>query len=175
MKKKVFPSNILQFIIFIILCLISIALVVKFDISFLKEYSESQRLALVTFLFFFFPIVIFYLANFGKKLYTFSLKSVNYRLFFIGLSFVISLIIVYHSSYHIMSNPTRSENPYEYNNLYFLFATCFIGPILEEIFFRGIILRSLIQTYSTRLSIVISSILFILVHTPSQYPDSPYG
>ena len=45
----------------------------------------------------------------------------------------------------------------------FLMYACFIGPILEEIIFRGFILKSM-QKYGNLTAIIVSSILFSMFH-----------
>lgn len=56
------------------------------------------------------------------------------------------------------SFPTQSA----YLILFLLYA-CFIGPILEEIIFRGFILKSM-QKYGNLTAIIVSSILFSMFH-----------
>lgn len=50
------------------------------------------------------------------------------------------------------------------NTLPMLVATCLLAPILEEMLFRGIILRSFLQQYSRWASIVGSAAIFGLAH-----------
>jgi uncharacterized protein len=45
-----------------------------------------------------------------------------------------------------------------------LFAICIIAPFLEEILFRGIILRGFLSHYSPIKSILLSALLFALIH-----------
>lgn len=45
----------------------------------------------------------------------------------------------------------------------FLIYTCFLGPILEEVIFRGFILKSM-QKYGNLTAIIVSSILFSMFH-----------
>jgi len=50
-------------------------------------------------------------------------------------------------------------------------SVCIIAPFIEEMLFRGIILRSFLENYSVSSSIVLSSLLFALFHlTISQLP-----
>lgn len=56
------------------------------------------------------------------------------------------------------------------NYLLMIFPLVIVGPILEELFFRGLILRGLLSRYSTKKSILISSLFFAIVHfTPWQF------
>ncbi len=44
-----------------------------------------------------------------------------------------------------------------------------IGPVLEEIIFRGIILRGFLKNYTPLKAIVLSSVMFSIVHFPLSY------
>ena len=44
-----------------------------------------------------------------------------------------------------------------------------IGPVLEEIIFRGIIMRGFLKNYTPLKAIVLSSVLFSIVHFPFSY------
>ena len=46
----------------------------------------------------------------------------------------------------------------------FLFMAVCAAPVLEEFVFRGMFLRALLSKYSDKISILISSILFALIH-----------
>jgi hypothetical protein len=48
--------------------------------------------------------------------------------------------------------------------VYFVLCICFIGPIIEEIFFRGFLYPALRNKLGASLSILISSIVFSLLH-----------
>lgn len=57
--------------------------------------------------------------------------------------------------------------------LFSILSYSVLGPIHEELFFRGIVYRFLKKTYSVRVSIVYSSALFALMHLhPGLYPSS---
>jgi len=45
-----------------------------------------------------------------------------------------------------------------------IMTVCAIGPIIEEMLFRGIILRGFLENYSVQKSIVLSAVLFALFH-----------
>ncbi|KPU45413.1 CAAX amino terminal protease self- immunity [Oxobacter pfennigii] len=45
-----------------------------------------------------------------------------------------------------------------------ILSIVFLGPIFEEVLFRGIILRGLLLNYSVRKALIISSVLFGLIH-----------
>ena len=57
-----------------------------------------------------------------------------------------------------------------------LFSLVIIGPIMEEILFRGLILRSFLTRYSVQKSIIFSSLLFAFLHvlSPDKYIFSTF-
>lgn len=61
----------------------------------------------------------------------------------------------------------NSEPTFEYviyKEVYYIITFLLLSPLLEEIFFRGIILKILTKELSIKLSIIITSILFMLIH-----------
>ena len=46
-----------------------------------------------------------------------------------------------------------------------ILASCLIGPILEELLFRGILFKFLSEKMSKRLSIILTTLIFAVVHT----------
>lgn len=52
----------------------------------------------------------------------------------------------------------------------FLFVACIIAPIFEEILFRGIILRALLNSYKPWIAFLGSSILFAILHPLPLWP-----
>lgn len=52
-----------------------------------------------------------------------------------------------------------------------LISTCLIAPLIEEMLFRGVILRAFLENYSVGNAVLLSSLLFALFHmTVSQLP-----
>lgn len=45
-----------------------------------------------------------------------------------------------------------------------IFAVCIVAPLVEEVIFRGIILRGFLQRYSDGIAIMLSSMLFAVYH-----------
>lgn len=53
---------------------------------------------------------------------------------------------------------------------FFVGAAAVIAPIVEEWFFRGMLLPALARRFGTMAGVVVSSLLFMLVHQPISYP-----
>ncbi|GAA3920707.1 type II CAAX endopeptidase family protein [Litoribacillus peritrichatus] len=57
----------------------------------------------------------------------------------------------------VLSNMLRPD-------IFAVLSVCIIGPVLEEILFRGLILRSFLYHYAPKNAILLSSLLFSFVH-----------
>ena len=53
----------------------------------------------------------------------------------------------------------------------FIFTHALIAPLIEELTFRGIILPNLAQKYNPLIAIMITSVLFTLIHPSNRYLD----
>jgi hypothetical protein len=95
----------------------------------------------------------------------------NFRINHISLLLLISLLFAFqlginlpaqkvlHSLFFTEITKTKSF----YSIIYILGALSF-GPILEEILFRGIILRGLLYSYSPWKAIILSAVIFGIIH-----------
>jgi membrane protease YdiL (CAAX protease family) len=95
----------------------------------------------------------------GVKMFdstTFQLK-INIKMVLIVIGF--QLLVNVPFTYFVGS--TNWESNFSFS---FLFMVVIIAPILEELMFRGVLLRALLSKYSDKVSILISSILFALIH-----------
>ena len=89
-----------------------------------------------------------------------------------GAGAVIVLLIVYLAGIKI-SALFRMQLPTESSRLItFLLAGILIGPIAEEIFFRGI-LYGFFRRWGIPLAVILSTLLFVLPHSPSSGPAIP--
>ena len=106
------------------------------------------------------------LFNFYEKI---SLKeSINDLKYYFIVTFFAALI--YHNVINLIDlRPAFFESFVEsyVSNRYsimILLDACLIGPIIEEIIFRGIALSNLKEAYSEKTGIIVSSVLFAIVH-----------
>ena len=116
--------------------------------------------------------LVFYLYSFkkGRKLrITYNVKSKIYSQLFV---FCIILVVVFQvgispfvtRGYRLVFNiPYHASLITDYNYIR-LIAIAFVGPILEEFLFRGLILQSLSVKYHPSKAIWITSLLFAIVH-----------
>lgn len=170
-SKTIFPATILQVLLFISISFVCICGVFYFDSYFLVDYPLGFRMAFETVFFLLIPIVFFYLINYKNKpnpTITIKLPALNSILF--GILGVVVIVSLSKGINSLLQPKQAIHNPYSIENAWMLLATCLLGPILEEVYFRLIIQDGLRQTYQPKNTILITALLFMLVHAPSQYP-----
>ena len=96
----------------------------------------------------------------------FNVKESKYKKFYLFIIFSMFLSIFYnifgyYFDKHILGSNLYGENS---NVLLTIISTVLIGPIIEELMFRGYIYNSLKKEYSIKKSCIITSILFALCH-----------
>jgi len=172
MKNNFFPSTVAQSFLFIILgFLISIPIALPFVI-FEKQINEvvSPDFSLImTYIIVLIMIILLaYFVNAKRQLsLEFNFKLTNLHLlpliflllltFQIGLNFPLQRIIGSLISSEINTSKSIFSAAY-------IAGAVFLAPLLEEIIFRGIILKGLLTLNSPKKAIIISSIIFGLIH-----------
>ena len=86
------------------------------------------------------------------------LINLGFYLYYAEIVFFFSLEIMYLPN---ISKYILGEGIFIFINL---FAICVWVPVIEEIFFRGVILRKLTESHGNFISIILSSFLFCVVH-----------
>lgn len=119
--------------------------------------------------FFIYPFLLFYIRNkYKQDVIEFGYKTKNItKDIFIGVvgSIIISLIMII----------INLQSPFQRLNLSDLFADIYffvlivLGPFCEEIIFRGIIYNFIKEKFGKNAAIIISSIIFTLVHLPKNF------
>ena len=111
-------------------------------------------------------IGIIHFVNFRRKIIlNYKIRPFNgiYFLFFILIIWILQTLIFPPFFYSFYSKQIFSPS------LYLLIGSLILAPVLEEIIFRNILLNSLLNSYSRNKAIVISSLLFAIIHiTPIQ-------
>lgn len=130
------------------------------DPNLISDFISSFQIYLVIILgLIFIPLLIF---NY-KKL---NIKENKYKNFYLLILFSIFLsifynIIGYYFDKHILLSGLYGENN---NILLTIVSTVLIGPIIEELMFRGCIYNTLKKEYDIKKSCIIASILFAICH-----------
>ena len=165
MKENFFPSRIIEIVGML---LISLLLGTPYFSTVGKGLPTEKNIliffALVGSIF----IGISILVNISKKQkMEWNFKIVDFRYLYLMLIIILIFQIGFNSSInnliHFLSrNKTELSNPFL--NMYFVLDVVIIGPILEELICRGIILKGLLTRYSPKWAIIISTIIFGLLH-----------
>jgi uncharacterized protein len=179
MQNKNFPRTIPQ-----IIGLFTIGLLIGtvFSLPFLNfeklndsQYSRDIKMSIVYIIIVTLTILVAYFINFKRKLtlnLRFTLKRFNmFPLILLTLfSFQLAINLPFQKLYYILVGKILHNS---YGSLVIILSAILIGPFLEEILFRGIILKGLLSNYTPKKAILISSIIFGLIHgQPSMIPGA---
>lgn len=93
---------------------------------------------------------------------------IPFAIFIVGISIAVSEL----NNFILLLWPMNGDSAKSYEKLFggeislvgSIIFTALIAPIVEEIIFRGIILQGYLECYSAKKSIIISALLFSLVH-----------
>jgi hypothetical protein len=171
MKDNFFPNKITQILVlFIVSLLLTMPLFLFVNIQSLPKNDMFMTLfySAVSIVF----ILIVFFVNYRKKQkFELDLQITNFRLlslmllvifiFQIGINYPVNNIIDY-----LLNKATELNNPF--NRLYYVLGGIIIAPILEEIIYRGIILKGLLTRFSSKNAIILSALIFGLVHGKPQ-------
>ena len=167
MKETFFPNKIIH-IIGVLFASLLLAMPFFFFVGVNSntgsELHQTIFFVLVCFVF----IGITYWINYRKKQrLNWNFKFVNNRLLYLMLVLLFAFSVginkpVNNFIEQILQNETEISNPF--NRPFFAIGAVLIAPILEEIIFRGIILRGLLTRYSPKYAIVFSALIFGLIH-----------
>jgi membrane protease YdiL (CAAX protease family) len=96
--------------------------------------------------------------NYGFRITNLSLIPITILIIFL-FEFGLSAFLL---GYSTNDNKIIQQNPF--NSMFYVLSVLAFAPILEELVFRGFILKGFLQTYSAKKAIVLSAILFGFIH-----------
>lgn len=170
--KQIFPKNILQSILVIVIIVFYSSLTLFILERFFDDLGIKVTLNFLISVLLTLISMILINRILGVNL-RFKLKVYNFKLLIISSIVIVSFVFSFNTPLNRAINSlidgeiSKVSNPFE--SLLLVFTTCILAPILEEFIFRGIILRGLLESYSKKFSILISSVIFAIVHlSPSQ-------
>lgn len=167
MKENLFPDRIIQFlgVLFASVVLaMPFTFLVGIDSFTTNEFHQTIFYALIYSIF----IGISYWINYRRKQrLSWNCRPVNIRFLYLMfiLLFTFSIGIntpVNNFIEQILHTETEISN--NFNRPYFIIGVVIIAPILEEIVFRGILLNGLLARYSPKYAIILSAVIFGLIH-----------
>lgn len=140
----------------------------------LQSKVESLTFSIISVVkLFFLPIEVFILNKvFGRRtneLNTF--KKVNKKTIF-HITLVLTIFRLLYDAFilpiilRIPESDTLIQAEQNLNSsfIYLILSVCIIAPIIEEVIFRGILLNGMLKRYNPSTAIIISSLLFALIH-----------
>lgn len=131
-----------------------------YDINFLSSYISDIQIYLVVILgLIFIPLLLF-------KYKKFKIKEKKISKFYLYICFVYLLsvsynILAYYFDKHVLLSGLYGN---DINIFVSIVSTVLIGPIIEELLFRGIIYNNLKEKYDIKKSMFITTVLFSLCH-----------
>lgn len=155
-----FPKNIVQFLF---ICFLSLLLSVPFSylVTAAKIKNQNLQMNILFVIGLSLFIGLIHLINYKRRFsLTYKIKPFNGQilLFLILIVWIIETILFIPFRLYFFSNNNHSPD------VYLIFGALILGPVLEEIIFRNILLNSLLNCYSRNRAILISACLFALVH-----------
>lgn len=171
MKNNFFPSTVTQSFLLI---LIGFLLAVPFAFPFILFEKQINEVFFPDFTIIMTGIIVLsmiilltYFVNARRHLsleFNFKLTSLHLMtlIFLVLLTFQVGLNFPFQKI--INSLVTSNSDLYKTMSLGYIAGALFLAPILEEILFRGILLKGLLTSNSPKKAIIISSIFFGLVH-----------
>ena len=116
------------------------------------------------------PMIYYFIRNNKKKKYFVTKEKMNIGSFigcFALMTLITTIIGIVFFVFKLKIESNNSDILFDYSILNFnmtLFSTIIIGPIIEEMIFRGVIMNDL-KEYGYKTAIIINSVLFGLAHT----------
>jgi len=175
MNKKYFPHTILQSLGVVLLIFIYTAPLVSIEKKLFKNDHSHFNAATIIFLIasILTILTIFYI-NYRKHIkITFNLKINHFHFFTLTIIILILFQISLGKPFSFIINsllyPDKTiDNPFQ--SLGLIVGALLVAPIVEEIIFRGMILKGLLTNYSPKKAIIISSLIFGFLHPfPTQF------
>ncbi|MGB4774938.1 MAG: type II CAAX endopeptidase family protein [Daejeonella sp.] len=174
MENKIFPNTTLQVFTIIFLSFILGSPILFLERYYFTDFSQDAIKTIYYIVFFLIIISVVHLINFRYK------RRITYSFNINNSISLLPLLAVILFTFQAGLNPLMSNvlnfafgfknnltNPFD--SIVILIGALILAPILEEIFFRGSVLKGLLTSYSARKAIIISAIIFAAFHlNPSQ-------
>lgn len=165
--KKRFPSNIIQSILLLVIGLACTAPLFVFEKELILQFSKETY---TTLFFSIFGVITFLVSMLINSRNGFSLSFNAHLIVNRSLSVIVLTII----SYQIVIAPvinylsihfSTNQSTFISHDFIYYAGAILIGPIVEELIFRGAILNGMLDNYkNNRKALVLSALIFCLVH-----------
>ena len=129
----------------------------------LNSFIDSKTLLIILITFILFLPILYFRYKKYKTSSNFKLRDI-----IIPMSFGISISLIYNITLYNLNNLFHFTHNFDGNSLPILIqiiSSGIVGPILEELLFRGIVYNKLKEFNKPMTSIILTSIIFGLIHT----------
>lgn len=129
----------------------------------LNNYINSKSLIIALMIFFIFLPIFYKLVKKYKKENNFKLKKI-----FLPIILGITISLIYNITIFNLNNLFNFTNAYELSSIPIIvqiICSGIIGPILEELIYRGLVYNKLKEFNKPMVSIILCSIIFGLMHS----------
>lgn len=158
-ESKIFPNRIWEVIILLVLSLIPVGVIM----SILIEMSYAQRFIEVAIVFVMavFVVGVSFLINRikGKHQSGWSVKDFSFFSHTLFLNVIFTALLVF-PLFGVIGNSNNGDS----SDFLSIFAICLIGPVSEELMFRGVFLRGVLSQYKPQTAILAISLIFSIMH-----------
>ena len=129
----------------------------------LNNYINSKSLLIILIVSIIFLPTLYKVFKKYKEKNNFKIKNI-----FIPIAFGVSICLIYNITIFELNNIFHFTNKFETSNIPIIvqiICSGLLGPILEELLFRGIVYNKLKEFNKPMTSIIISSVIFSLFHS----------
>jgi len=160
-----FPKNIIQSILFVIILIVTSFAVIAFFEFIIVNKTDLLKLIRDLFSYALSFLVLVFLAK--KRIEDFSISNTKYNivllLILVSLTFAIAIGI---PSFYLLSDFFNHKSTQPQNNSLFfsLISIALIPAIFEELIIRGILFNNLIKNNSFIKSLIIATVIFSVIH-----------
>lgn len=156
-KDTFFPNRIIYFLLTLLLAMVIDSPLIMF----LKDENDGIKQTIFFVIFSITFLLIIGVVNIRKKNKVLSFYTNRFDLLWLALLTVVVIQCLISQPIVILLDKGTTNEVFD---LATILGSLILAPVLEEIIFRGILLRGLLTRYSSALSIVLSSLLFALIH-----------
>ncbi|WP_448907554.1 CPBP family intramembrane glutamic endopeptidase [Hoylesella shahii] len=157
MPSQFLPNRVYQFMLMLLMSM-PLGGVVMFVLGDYRDTLWGKTLLFVVLGVVFVGLVYWLNKRNGVELSGYYTCDLRYLWFTAGIVVVIETLIVIPFA-TLFPSPTE-----EVADVWLCIGAIFIGPVIEETMFRGVLLRGLLTRYSATTSVLCSSLLFGLIH-----------
>ena len=153
-ESKIFPNRIWEVIILLVLSLIPVGVIMSILIE--KSYGQRFIEVAIVFVMAVFVVGVSFLIN---RISGWSVKDFSFFGHALFLNVIFTALLAF-PLFGVIGNSDKGGS----NDFLSILAICLIGPVSEELMFRGVFLRGLLSQYKPWTAIWTTSLIFSIMH-----------